>query len=175
MTRGGAIALLMATIAGGIPHSAPAAPGRPAQAQVDRALAKADRTIRDGVLRLSHAYPDLRTTDRGPLTKALHAVDPQPRHGLNLWIAHYSSMAPPRPGSEAAKHGFIVCVILQDPKSFPAGEQMLPVSIYPALHLSGRVGSHAQNHKLDAALNSLVTEALAPVGRLEKQAERDNR
>lgn len=172
MTREGAIVLLVTIIAVGIPRNVPAAPGRPTQAQVDRALAKADRTIRDGVLRLSRTYPDLRVTDAGPLAKALHTVDPQPRHGLNLWISHYSSMAPPRPESEAAKHGFLVTVILQDPKSFPADEQMVPESIYPALGLAGRVSSHAQNHKLDAALDKLVTGALAPVGRLEKQAER---
>ena len=149
---------------------ASASPHTPSQAQVDAALVRADHTMRKGIARLAKTYPDLRVTDAGPLAKALRPRDGDTPHELNLWVAHYASMTRPRPGSIQERHHFLVCVILRDPKTFDPKEQMLPQAIYPALRLSGRVGTSAANPKLSAALQKLVKVALAPIGRLEKQA-----
>jgi len=148
----------------------PIIPIRPTADQINEALLKAEQTIREGVANLAITYPDLQVTDRGSLSQSLQ--ERRIGHEVSISITHYAAVTRPSPGTPEERHGFAVKVWLIPPpgRDF-TNLQVVPMILYRSLNVSGAVFVWAGNPQLDAALNKLVKEALAPIEQLEKQAQ----
>jgi hypothetical protein len=125
----------------------------------DALLAKADAGIRDGLLGLAKQFPQIAQAD-GWKAVAGKSRAGEVNLGLYWKVEAYPKTASPRGDA------FALTVILSLGR--PAGTQPAWFTLYGNLGLVGKVEAKAGDLKLDAALKTLVTDALAPLDQLDK-------
>ncbi len=166
--------------------SAAAAPASPAGANstgqqaraaansqtVDALLAQADAKIRTGLLRLSRRFPQLQRTNSGTLLPEL--AQRSPAGSLGIYVVHQGNGRRVKGGGltpVARKDAYSLVVFLRHGARFDdvSREQMAESELYPRLHLMGQVIAGAGDPKLDAALKTLLRQALASLQAREAQ------
>ena len=125
----------------------------------DALLARADADIRAGLLALAKEFPQIAQAD-GWKAVAGKSRAGEVNLGLYWKVEAYPKTASPRGDA------FALTVILSLGR--PAGTQPAWFTLYGNLGLVGKAEAKAGDPKLDAALKTLVTDALAPLDELDK-------
>ena len=125
----------------------------------DALLARADADIRAGLLALAKEFPQIAQAD-GWKAVAGKSRAGEVNLGLYWKVEAYPKTASPRGDA------FALTVILSLGR--PACTQPAWFTLYGNLGLVGKVAAKAGDLKLDAALKTLVTDALTPLDELDK-------
>ena len=125
----------------------------------DALLARADADIRAGLLALAKEFPQIAQAD-GWKAVAGKSRAGEVNLGLYWKVEAYPKTASPRGDA------FALTVILSLGR--PAGTQPAWLTLYGNLGLVGKAEAKAGDPKLDAALKTLVADAMAPLDELDK-------
>ena len=135
-----------------------------AREKMYRLLAEADKKLRQGLQDLAKTFPQVGTADDQPLDGVVTEWPPRLEGLLSVWFhRHPLGKTPPAPDPDDWS-----LMAWLEPAVIPV-TRMKVGDVCPNLYLHGAVGASTTDPKLQAALQKLLDEALAPLMALDRE------
>ena len=141
----------------------------------DQLLAEADQKLREGLRDLAQTFPQLCTANNKPLEDAMKNYPSGPAGHLSVFFGRGNTMTltPWQPEAIADAQTWSLLAFIRVGNGTGAGETVAQLGVFefcPHLNLFGQWHAKAGDAKLQAALQKLLDDALAPLKALDAEA-----